>query len=414
MWGPNGGRLPQADLLTTPDAVSIGTVHSSKGLEWGAVFIADICAQRFPSTYARRTILLPFTGDLAAAIDPAQLADNANHDAERRLMYVGVTRAERYLFLSASGTRQSAFRRELTPLIAAVGGVSGDPAGLASEIVLREGRRDPHAQRLVSSFSDLRYYLECPHDFYLRKVLGFAPTIDGAFGYGRGVHNLMRAVHSDPARWAALATDPAGLRSALDDLLGQGLFYLRYTTGEPMRRMQNRGVEIVADYIMTYASELGDLTYEPEREFETLLAEEQVLISGAIDVVRRDDPPRVTLIDFKSGEANSDLAMKLDSDEMRLQVSLYGLAARREMEYEPEQGLVRYLAESDPDEREIVVPLTEPALAVAADTVIVTARRIKAREFHTGPTERERDREHGPRCTRCDFAAFCGLRSDGG
>jgi len=55
---------------------------------------------------------------------------------------------------------------------------------------------------LATSFSDLRYYLECPHDFYLRKVLGFAPTIDQAFGYGRGVHNLMRAIHSDPAKWA--------------------------------------------------------------------------------------------------------------------------------------------------------------------------------------------------------------------
>jgi len=56
---------------------------------------------------------------------------------------------------------------------------------------LRPGTRDLEAQRIVSSFSDLRYYTECPHDFYLRKVLGFAPTIDQAFGYGRGVsqHN---------------------------------------------------------------------------------------------------------------------------------------------------------------------------------------------------------------------------------
>ena len=35
----------------------------------------------------------------------------------------------------------------------------------------------------VSGCRDLRD----PHDFYLRKVLGFAPTIDQAFGYRRGV-----------------------------------------------------------------------------------------------------------------------------------------------------------------------------------------------------------------------------------
>jgi DNA helicase-2/ATP-dependent DNA helicase PcrA len=413
MWGPSGARLPEADLLTAPDAVSIGTVHSAKGLEWATVFVADVRARRFPSQRARTRTALPFDGELATAIDPANLADNDNLDAERRLMYVALTRAERYLFVSCSGSQQSSFRRELEPLVDAVGGVVTDDPAAAPNIEMREGRRDIEAQRLVSSFSDLRYYLECPHDFYLRKVLGYAPTIDSAFGYGRGVHNLMRAVHSDPARWAALASDPEALRAELQRLVARGLFYLRYTTGDPKERMQRRGVEVVADYVTTCSDELEGLTYEPEKEFETLLPEEQVLISGAIDVIRRDDPPRVTLIDFKSGEADSDLAMKLDSDEMRLQVSLYGLAARREMEYEPERGLVRYLAEPDPDERELSVPMTEAALAEAAQTVSTTARRIKSRDFHSGPVERERDREDGPRCGRCDFRSFCGIRRNG-
>lgn len=55
------------------------------------------------------------------------------------------------------------------------------------------------------------------------------------------------------------------------------------------------------------------------------------------------------LIDFKSGVAERDSAVKLDAEEMRLQVSLCGIAARAEMEYEPEQGLVCYLVEREPD-----------------------------------------------------------------
>lgn len=410
IWGPSRSRLPEAELLAEPDAVSIGTIHSGKGLEWPVVFVADVCARRFPSNFAKRRPNLPFGDKLAAIIDSAHLADNDNYDAERRLMYVALTRAERYLFLSSAGRQQSAFRRELEPMFTAVGGVAaagGDE--IPTGIELAPGGQDLAAQRLVSSFSDLRYYLECPHDFYLRKVLGFAPTIDQAFGYGRGVHNLMRAIHSDPGRWAELAREPDALKAALQELVDRGLFYLRYTTGDPLDRMQNRGMEVVADYVLTYSAELSELTYEPEREFETLLEEEQVLISGAIDVVRRDDPPRVTLIDFKSGEASSDVAVKLDADEMRLQVSLYGLAARAEMEYEPERGLVRYLAESDPALRELDVPLSEAALQEAARVVSTTARAIKGREFHAGPTPRPRDQQDGPRCGRCDFAAFCGL-----
>src|SRR4051812_48981578 len=73
--------------------------------------------------------------------------------------------------------------------------------------------------------------MACPHDFYLRKVLGFAPTIDQAFGYGRGVHSLMRAIHSNPKKWAALASNPPELDREIQSLVDRGLFYLRYTTG---------------------------------------------------------------------------------------------------------------------------------------------------------------------------------------
>jgi DNA helicase-2/ATP-dependent DNA helicase PcrA len=51
----------------------------------------------------------------------------------------------------------------------------------------------------------------------------------------------------------------------------------------------------------------------------------------------------VTLIDFKSGDPDSDNHQKLDEEEMKLQVAIYGVAARKELEYLPERGLVRYL-----------------------------------------------------------------------
>jgi len=95
--------------------------------------------------------------------------------------------------------------------------------------------------------------------------------------------------------------------------------------------MREAAVRVVTDYVKTYADELSKLEFEPEREFETLLEDEQVLISGAIDVIRRDDPPQVTLVDFKSGDTQHDNAVKLDSEEMKLQVSLYGIAARAEI-----------------------------------------------------------------------------------
>ncbi len=407
LWAADNARADEAPLLVEPHAVTISTVHGIKGLEFGAVFLADVNAQRFPSSFAKRQSVLPFAAWFHDRINPADLADNDNLDNERRLMYVAVTRAERYLFMSAS--RPSQFFKQVEAEISAAGGTVGTSADAVPSGIRLTASQFRHEARLATSFSDLRYYLECPHDFYLRKVLGFAPTIDQAFGYGRGVHNLMRAIHSRPAAWADLAGDPRALDASLQELMDRGLFYMRYTTGEPLDRMQAKAKQILADYIRTYAHELAGLGFLPEREFETLIEEEQVLVSGAMDVLRLDDPPRVTLIDFKSGEPDSDISITLDQDEMRLQVSLYGMAAKKELEYEPERGLVRYLGEEDPQARELAVDLSEASLSQARQVVINTARSIRERRFHLGPTRKARSPEHEVRCPECDFFGFCGM-----
>lgn len=418
-YGAEGGRTPEQPLVVKPDAVTISTVHGTKGLEFAAVFLADACPRRFPSSRAKRPPDVPLSGEILGRIDIQGLADNENNDDERRLMYVALTRAERFLVISWSGSQTSRFIKGIgsTPglrqMVSDCGGtVTKNPDELLNAI-----RHAPLEQKretqLATSFSDLRYYLECPHDFYLRKVLGFAPTIDQAFGYGRGVHNLMRAIHSDPRRWADLASDRTCLEAAVRDLVEEGLFYLRYTTGEPADNMRQKGVRIVADYVQHFASELARLTFEPEKEFETLVEYQDgdggAMVSGAVDIVRLDDPPRVTLIDFKSGEPSSDKHQALDEDEMRLQVGIYAVAAKKELEYEPDKGLVRYLAVdyNGGDSGELPVPLDSRSVEDAKRTVITTAESIRDRQFFENP------RKKGPggdsRCSSCDFLGICGM-----
>ena len=408
--GSEEGRVAEQPLMVQPDAVTITTIHAVKGLEFAAVFLADVKSQRFPSTRARQLPDLPLDGRIVEEIDVGSLRDNENYDSERRLMYVALTRSERFLFVTYSGSKQSRFIKDLEPRVEESGGlVADDPTALLEELryAPREHLKD---NRFVTSFSDLRYYLECPHDFYFRKVLGFAPTIDQAFGYGRGVHNLLRAVHSDPKKWARLADNETVLKTELRRLIDRGLFYLRYTTGEPAENMRNKGVNVVANYIRRHRDELANLTFEPEKAFETLVKYEDeeggALISGSIDIVRRNNPPQVTLIDFKSGDPESDKHRMLAEHEMKLQVALYAVAAKKELEYQPEQGLVRYLDASDQDKSEMQVPLDARSIEEARSLVADTAALIRDRKFHIGP---KLDKQAGPRCKDCDFLCMCGL-----
>jgi DNA helicase-2/ATP-dependent DNA helicase PcrA len=92
---PRGTTLRQfVDELTeraavqhepTMATVTLATLHSAKGLEWESVHIAGLSEGYLPITYAR---------------------DDAAIEEERRLLYVGITRARRRLALSwpATGT----------------------------------------------------------------------------------------------------------------------------------------------------------------------------------------------------------------------------------------------------------------------------------------------------------------------
>jgi DNA helicase-2/ATP-dependent DNA helicase PcrA len=165
----------------------------------------------------------------------------------------------------------------------------------------------------------------------------------------------------------------------------------------------------VADYIKKYVSELQSLTFEPEKPFETLFeypdAEGGALVTGAIDVVRQDDPPRVTLIDFKSGDERAD-AKKLDEEEMGLQVGIYAVAAKAELEYEPEQGVVRYLDSPQGEKAELKVPLDQKTIANSKRIVAQTAFAIRERRFKEGPKKLT---DGMVRCGACDFRGLCGM-----
>ena len=82
--------LREAELVREKaERVQILTLHASKGLEFQAVFIPGL-----------EDGLLPMRRDTLFAGKDTDPADPDNRDEERRLLYVGLTRAARALFLS--------------------------------------------------------------------------------------------------------------------------------------------------------------------------------------------------------------------------------------------------------------------------------------------------------------------------
>ena len=92
-------ELGESPLATNEDwtdvnAVNILTVHSAKGLEFPVVFLVNLVAQRFPTTERHEQIPIP-----ESLIKEVLPVGDYHQEEERRLFYVGMTRAKEKLIL---------------------------------------------------------------------------------------------------------------------------------------------------------------------------------------------------------------------------------------------------------------------------------------------------------------------------
>lgn len=77
------------------DGVTLASLHAAKGLEWDAVFLVGLVENTLPISHAIK-------------------AGNAQIEEERRLFYVGITRAREHLHMSWSLARQEGGRKSRT------------------------------------------------------------------------------------------------------------------------------------------------------------------------------------------------------------------------------------------------------------------------------------------------------------
>ncbi|MHB8834323.1 MAG: ATP-dependent helicase [Candidatus Methylomirabilia bacterium] len=182
------GWLEEHGLL--PDAVQVMTVHQAKGMQWPAVFVPCLRKNRFP---ARRQGGRSVWHVLPESAVPAADRYKGSEEDERRLFYVALTRAERYLACSwapvggnSQAQRVSTFFQEFTEY---EGVLTKEPRPAAVKKLPPTPRKGD--QPLALSFSELKYYFECPYLFKLRFLYGFDSPISRALGYGRSLHNML-------------------------------------------------------------------------------------------------------------------------------------------------------------------------------------------------------------------------------
>jgi DNA helicase II / ATP-dependent DNA helicase PcrA len=342
-----GDDPASAELDPDADAVAVLTAHKAKGLEFPVVFMVGLVEGRFPVTGRRDRLTPP---DALLRDGPPAAADGA--DEERRLFYVGMTRARDELVLTYAADcgghrtrRVSRFVLEALDVPRASVERPREPAPLARVMALdRSTPRGPSGavpangdpgrlgtgrgatragRRLSLSHYQVDDYLACPAKYRYVHVVGVPVAPHHSIVYGSALHGAVQEFHRRQMR--GLPTDEAAVLDAFarawtnEGFLSRDHEEARFAAGrEALRR-----------FLEVQAGPGAVVPVHVEREFSFDLEGDRV--RGRWD--RVDVEPsgsgvttdRVTITDYKASDVR-DPGKARERARASLQLSIYALA----------------------------------------------------------------------------------------
>ena len=183
------------------DAVQVLTIHKAKGLEFSVVFLVSLVAEKFPIRTRKHPIELP-----AELIKEAIPSGDFHLMEERRLFYVGMTRAKRELYLTSAidygGKRDrkvSQFVLEALDMPKADISVLKRPAltqielFAAPEAIIPQERKRAQGEILPLSHYQIDDYLTCPLKYKYVHILRVPLLPNQQIIYGSALHQAVQA-----------------------------------------------------------------------------------------------------------------------------------------------------------------------------------------------------------------------------
>ena len=379
------------------EAVHVLTYHKAKGLEFSVVFMVGLTADRFPGWDRRDPLELP--DELVRDAPPA---DADHHTAEeRRLFYVGMTRAREELVLSWAldygGRRSRAvsqFVTEALDLPPATPSEVARPA-LLQQLARHEGSpRDSTqvAQRpklgdrpLMLSYGQINDYLECPAKYRYGHVVRIPTPVSHAMVYGRALHATAQAFHRRQLAGRPMAVTE--LHAALD-ASWESVGFLTREHEEARRAAAHDAITLF------WENQQRDPARPIAVEQDFTVAFGPDRLRGRYDRVDRDDAGRVVITDYKSSDVR-DLTTANRRARESLQLSIYALAHEAQHGSLPDE-LALYFLESGIVGR---TDASEKRLEKAQERLTYAADGIRAGRFEANPS--------AMRCGYCPFREIC-------
>ena len=393
-----GDNPPVGDAQWDADAVSVLTIHQAKGLEFPIVFLVGLVSGRFPSTNRSDPVPLPdgLVKDLVTGSD-------FHRQEERRLFYVGMTRAKEDVYFTSA--QDYGGKRARKPSLFVSEALDLDASQVTPERrspllrITRHGDSDktessvqpelvlfPQGEEIITlSHRKIDDFLTCPKKYKYIHLLRVPIRQHHAMIYGNAIHQAIRIFQLN--RMAGSETPI----SELQDVFRKAWKAEGFLTREHEELRIQQGLKALTAFHAAETSSQSIPAYVEKRFSITLDDVRLVGIFDRIDIVDGEG----TIIDYKTSDVQTEEQAVRRTKNSR-QLALYSLAYQQLFDGLPVALELRFLT---PD---IVIGRTKPTtkmLDKARQDIETASAGIRLGEFPGEPIYRA--------CQYCSYAGIC-------
>lgn len=294
-----GETLADDSVNIDPALPVVMTIHKAKGLEWSVVYIVDCTERSFPSQRFGTSLEVPTSLAKNAAAD-----DHINE--ERRLMYVGATRARDQLIVTHSDSHNGTTIRKPSRFIEELFGKTDGELSASEKLVGLDALGPSNIQlksvslpsrmqqngNIVLTASQADDYLLCPLNFYYKHVLNVPEPPSSATVVGSLFHGLIQEINTAKRD----GNDIPPLGPMLERLEREWP-----AVGYSSKTQRARGMKLgLASFKTLYERLLVEpVPIAVEESFGIRLPDSKLILNGRVDVVVPDGDG-VQIRDYKT------------------------------------------------------------------------------------------------------------------
>ena len=382
---------------SSSDGVQLMTVHASKGLEFSVVFITNLSDGRFPSK--NRSEKYPIPLELSKE---EIFSTDTNLQEERRLMYVGMTRASDMLYLTGSkiygrNVRKIKFSKFLFDIFE-------NKMLKLSDDVTEEKKHDniddfkknneqadfeiQPDKELNLSYSHINDYELCPLKYKYKYLLNIPYETNKSANIGNIIHSSLQEFYKQYQ---------IGKQVNLNTLLN--LFeeqFNGYGFDSELQKNHEKeaAIKLLVDFYNNFHKENLKII-ELESKFRIKIGPD-VIITGKIDRIDETPDGFLEIIDYKTGKPKTAKEKKKD-----LQLAIYAYAVEKNPKLNHPIDRLKLSYYFMKQNQPITVIQNKAETEKSIQSIFEIAEKIKDNKFDAKPSNH---------CQTCEFRKVCNQR----